>query len=140
MAILQSRARYGLSAFSFLKPELPGNINNEPGPQLDCAAAKFLPRSLRGRPARSACAGTSLLAKDSAAVSGAAPARCALATWLIRRRRPGNGGPDCPAGASATWRRSLAAGQSGSGEHPYYLRGAVRGSARSGCDGRDGTG
>ena len=47
MAILQSRARYGLSAFSFLEPELPGSINNEPGPQLDCAAAKFLSRSLR---------------------------------------------------------------------------------------------
>jgi hypothetical protein len=139
MAILQSRARYGLSAFSFLKPELPGNINNEPGPQLDCAAAKFLPRSLLGSPARGVCAGTSLLAKDSAGRQRSNSGCYALATWLIRRRRPGNGGPDCPAGTSATWRRSLAAGQSGRGENPYYLRGAARGSARTGCDERDGT-
>ncbi len=65
MAILQSRARYGLCAFSFLKPELPGSVNNEPGPQLDCAAAKFLPRSLR-QPSLWRVCGTSLLTNDSA--------------------------------------------------------------------------
>ena len=65
MAILQSRARYDLSAFSFFEPELPGSINNEPGPQLDCAAAKSLPRSLR-QPSPWRVCGTSLLTKDSA--------------------------------------------------------------------------
>jgi hypothetical protein len=65
MAILQSRARYGLSVFSFLKPELPGNVNNEPGPQLDCAATKFLTRPLR-QPSLWHVCGTSLLTKDSA--------------------------------------------------------------------------
>ncbi len=88
MVIFQSRARYGLSAFSFLEPELPGSVNNEPGPQLDCAAAKFLPRSLL-QPARGVC-GTSLT-RDSAGYQGQCrpsaqqpPAGYARATWLTR--------------------------------------------------------
>ena len=68
------RARYDLSAFSLLEPELPGSVNNEPGPQLDCAATKFLTRPLR-QPSLWHVCGTSLLAKDSAGVSGAAPCR-----------------------------------------------------------------
>ena len=54
-----------LSAFSFLEPELSGSISNVQGPQLDCAAAKFLPRSLR-QPSPWRVCGTSLLTKDSA--------------------------------------------------------------------------
>jgi hypothetical protein len=95
MAILQSRAWYGLSAFSFLKPELPGSVNNEPGPQLDCAAAKFLPRSLR-RPSPWRVCRTSLLAKDSAGRQRSSSLPLRASDWLTRRLRPGNGGPDCP--------------------------------------------
>ncbi len=96
MAILQSRARYGLCAFSFLKPELPGSVNNVPGPQLDCAAAKFLPPV-------TAAAHPVARVRDEPSYQGQCrpsaeqlPAGYALATWLTRRLRPGNGGPDCP--------------------------------------------
>jgi hypothetical protein len=95
MAILQSRARYGLSAFSFIEPELPGSVNNEPGPQLDCAAAKFLPGHC-GSPARGACAVRASYQGQCRPSAEQLPVGYALATWLTRRLRPGNGGPDRP--------------------------------------------
>jgi hypothetical protein len=111
MAILQSRARYGLSAFSFLKPELPGSVNNEPGPQLDCAAAKFLPRSPR-QPSLWRVWGTSLLIKDSAGRQRSSTCRLRASDVADSATSPWQWWPRLPCqGASAIWRRSPAADQ-----------------------------
>ena len=87
MAILQSRARYGLSAFSFLEPELPGSSYYEPGPQLDCAAGKFLPRSLRQPSPWRMCGNQPPCQGQCRPAADQLPAGYVLATWRTRRLR-----------------------------------------------------
>src|SRR5215475_12550112 len=77
--LLQSRARYGLSAFSFLEPELPGS--SYPAVVITSQARNWIIRRRNfgpghcGSPARGAGVGPASLPRTAPSVSGAAPCR-----------------------------------------------------------------